>query len=269
MINAQTMLNAVTGYPLGHTLSPQLHQIIYRNLKINAVMLAFPNQDIGEMMTVMRTLPVHLLAVTIPHKKAVIGHLDFVDETAKKIGAVNTVINKNGKLHGYNTDVIGIQNALKSVNLSNKNVLILGAGGAARPLCFFLRQERANIFCHNRTMEKAEELMNEFGGKPIQENELEKAKIDVIINATPVGMKPEPGESPFPKNLLHAGQTVFDCVYNPIETQLLKDAKQAGAATISGIDMLMGQAIAQVELWQGKAPNYDDIASQFLQLVNV
>lgn len=253
-MNSQTILNAITGYPLSHTQSPQLHKLIYETLDINAVMLAFPQQNISTMITIMRTLPIQLLAVTLPHKQEVIKHLDVVDETAKKIGAVNTVINRNGQLHGYNTDLVGIAEALKETELKGKNVLILGAGGAARPLCWFLKKQGANIFCHNRSSQKSEALMKEFGGKSLNDKELIEVKIDLIVNATPVGMEPNTGESPFPKNLLNAHQTVFDLVYNPLETQLLKDAKQAGAKTISGHTMLIAQALEQVKIWTGKEP---------------
>jgi len=251
-INQHTALNAVTGFPLEHTLSPQLHAQIYKKLGLNAVMLAFLSQNIEEIITCMRTLPIHLLAVTLPHKQTVMKFLDRIDPVAKKIGAVNTVINRNGKLHGYNTDIVGIAHALKNTQLKGKNVLIIGAGGAARPLCWFLKKSGAKIFCLNRTRTKAEELTQEFGGIALDNNALVGAKIDVIINATPLGMKPHIDESPFPKNLLNKNQTVFDLIYNPIETKLLKDAKKAGAKTINGMPMLLAQALEQVRLWSGK-----------------
>jgi shikimate dehydrogenase len=244
--------NAVTGYPLSHSLSPKLHGKIYEMLRINAVMLPYPNEKIEAMIDVVRTLPIQLMAVTLPHKQAVMKHLDEVEKTAAGIGSVNTVINNNGKLFGYNTDIIGIAEALKSVEISGKNVIILGAGGAARPLCFFLRNKHANIFCVNRTQTKAEELMQEFGGTALDNRALEKTKIDIIINATPIGMTPNINESPFPKKLLQSDQTVFDLIYNPSETQLLKDAKNAGAKIINGMPMLIAQALEQVKLWSGK-----------------
>lgn len=250
--DAQTQLNAVTGFPLGHTLSPKLHGCIYGMLKINAVMLAFPQENIEAMIKTVRELNIGLLAVTLPHKQEVMKYLDHIDETAKKIGAVNTVINRGGKLYGYNTDIEGIREALKDTEIRGKNVLVLGAGGAARPLCWFLKNNGANIFCHNRTMQKAEELMKEFGGAALDEKGLVKTKADVIVNATPVGMEPHAGESPIDKKLLRGEQTVFDLIYNPAETQLLKDAKNIGAKTINGMPMLVAQALEQVKLWSGK-----------------
>lgn len=247
-----TRLNAVTGYPLGHTLSPQLHKKIYELMGIDAIMITCPSKDIGAIINSMRAMPMHLLAVTLPHKQEVMKHIDHIDPTAREIGAVNTVINREGKLYGYNTDVVGIAEALKDVELKGKNVLVLGAGGAARPLCWFLKKSGGNIFCHNRTQTKAEDLMKEFGGTALDNNALPLAKIDVVVNATPVGMEPNIGESPLEKSLLRPGQTVFDLIYNPTETQLLKDAKRVGARTINGMPMLVAQALEQVRLWAGK-----------------
>lgn len=264
-LDAKTVLNAVTGYPLGHTLSPQLHGRIYALLGINAVMLAFPNEDIATVIASMRALPIQLLAVTLPHKQEVMKHLDQIDPAAREIGAVNTVINREGKLHGYNTDVVGIAEALKDVPVQDRNVLVLGAGGAARPLCWFLKKNAAHIFCLNRTRTKAEELMKEFGGTALDNEGLQKAGIDVIVNATPVGMEPLTDESPLDASLLNSGQTVFDLIYNPAETLLLKDAKKAGAKTINGMPMLVAQALEQVRLWSGK----ELTPSQKTQLLNL
>lgn len=251
-ITDNTIQNAVTGYPLGHSLSPKLHGKIYEMLGVNAVMLPYPQENIETMIDIVKTLPIQLVAVTLPHKQKVIQYLDEVEKTAKEIGSVNTVINKNGKLFGYNTDIIGIAEALKDVEIKGKNVIILGAGGAARPLSFFLKNNHANIFCLNRTQTRAEELMREFGGTALDNRALEKTKIDIIINATPIGMAPKINESPFSEKLLQSDQTVFDLIYNPSETLLLKDAKKVGAKTINGMPMLIAQALEQVKLWAGK-----------------
>jgi 3-deoxy-7-phosphoheptulonate synthase len=264
-LNSQTALNAVTGYPLSHSRSPQLHEIIYGFLNVNAVMLAFPNRDIAAVIRSVRALPVRLLAVTSPHKQAVIKYLDVIDPAAKKIGAVNTVVNRSGKLYGYNTDIIGIQSALAGIKLKGKNVLVLGAGGAARAVCWFLKKNGAKILCQNRTQQKAEKLMREFGGKAVGQKDLKEAKIDLIINATPVGMFPKIGRSPFPKKLLRPNQIVFDLVYNPPETRLIKEAKAVGAKTVSGLKMFVGQALGQVKLWKGKEPS----ASQKNELISI
>jgi len=255
------IINGVVGFPLSHTWSPKFHELIYKTKKINAVMQAFPQKNIKKMVEYMRAKPLQMLAVTAPHKQAIMKHIDVIDQTAQQIGSINTVINHQGKLYGYNTDIIGIKKALAKTKLKGKNVLVLGAGGSARTVCWFLKKNGAKIFCHNRTRQKSAALMKEFGGTAIAKKWLSVSKslspkIDVIINTTPIGMKPHSTTSPLPKKFLQKGQTVFDLVYNPVETQLLKDAKKAGCKTISGITMLSSQALTQVETWLKKMQNY-------------
>lgn len=247
-----TIINGVTGFPLGHTLSPQLHGKIYEMLGLNAVMKAFPAQDIQEVLQVMRAQPLELLAVTLPHKQEVMKYLDDVDEEAKIIGAVNTVVNRGGKLYGYNTDIAGISEALSPFQLKGENCLILGAGGVARPVAHYLKKCGANIFCFNRTREKADELMKEFGGITVSNIESQPENYKLLVNATPVGMYPNISVSPFPEKLLNASKIVFDLIYNPHETKLLSDAKKRGALSISGLTMFLEQACEQVRIWSGK-----------------
>lgn len=248
-INAQTTLNAVIGYPLAHSQSPSYHAQLYKKQKLNAVMLAFPTQNLKQYIEAAKTLNIQLTAVTIPHKQAIIKFLDHIDPAAKAIGAVNTVINQNGKLTGFNTDILGIAEALKRTQLRNKNVLVLGAGGASHPLCYYLNQQHAKLMCFNRTYTKAQQLMKKFKGKALKSLDHVQAKdFDIIINTTPIGMLPNTNVSPLPKHLLAKHQTVFDIVYNPQQTKLLKQAKQAGAKTISGLVMFQAQAEKQVQL---------------------
>jgi len=251
-INQFTLLNAVTGHPLGHTFSPTLHNAVYEKLGLNAVMLAFPQEDIKKFVEEIRTLPIHLSAVTLPHKLEIMKYLDEIDPVANEIGAVNTVINRKGKLFGYNTDVIGMEKGLEKTNLRGKKTLIVGAGGAARPASWLVKKLGGKLLCVNRTHEKAVQLMGAFGGKALTMNQLKPDDIDIIINCTSVGMSPGEDVSPLPKKLLARHQTVFDLIYNPVETKLLRDAKTAGAKTISGITMLVAQGLEQIRLWSGK-----------------
>ena len=249
--DAPTKINLVTGWPLGHTLSPALHNYIYKKFKINAAILASAQKNIGELIPLMRALPVGLTAVTIPHKQTVMPYLDRIEKQARAIGAVNTIINKKGKLCGYNTDIAGIEYALAKTPLKNKTVLILGAGGVARPMAYYVNKKGGRLLICNRTQKTAQKLAGEFGGRAIKMMNIEPSKIDVIINATPVGLHPRTKETPIDKKYLSWHQTVFDIVYRPYQTKLLKEARSAGAKTISGMEMFIAQGLAQIELWSG------------------
>lgn len=243
---------AVIGYPLEHTLSPVLHGAIYKQLSVSAEMQVLSNEDVGVLIKNILQTPLTLTAVTMPHKQTIIKYLDEVDQDVKKLGAVNTVINRDGKLYGYNTDIVGVAKALESVELRDTGVLILGAGGAARSAAYAVDQAGANLFCINRTKEGAEQIMNEFNGTAITEDEIDQQQITVIINCTPVGMYPEIGQTPLEKQNLKPDYVVFDMVYNPMQTRLLKEAQEVGARTISGIEMFIAQGVEQVRLWLQK-----------------
>lgn len=252
IFNGHTKLNTVIGYPLSHSKSPLLHNFIYRRLNINAVMLALENPKIGLLARIIKNFPSGLTCVTMPFKQAIMPFLDSIDERAKAIGAVNTVINKKGKLFGFNTDIDGIAFALRKVKPKNKTVLLLGAGGAARAAAYFLGKSGAKILYLNRTQSKALRLKKEFGGVVINPADLSRHQASVIINATSVGMNPKIFKTPFDKKYLKKGQVVFDVIYSSQPTRLLKEAKQAGATAISGMDMFIGQALRQIELYTGK-----------------
>ena len=246
------VLNAVIGHPLSHSRSPKLHNPVYERLKLNARLLPFSHPDIKVLVSAIRMLPIHLTAVTMPHKQSIMSLLDTVDSAAKKVGALNTVINRGGKLHGYNTDIDGIRYALRGVTLKDRNVLLVGAGGAAYAVGYVVKEGGGNLLYLNRTPQKAKKLQKMFGGLLVREGELREEGIDVIINATPLGMYPETSAIPIPEKLLHKHQTVFDLVYNPVETKLLKLAKKKGAQTISGLEMFAVQGLRQIELSTGK-----------------
>lgn len=251
IIDATTKLNAVIGYPLTHTLSPLLHSQSYATHGINAVMVAFANPDVVSLVHAIRTLPVHLTAVTLPHKESIIPHLDILDRSAKDVGSVNTVINNGKSLCGYNTDVHGIRVALRDVPLAGKNVLLLGAGGAARAVASVVTNTKGKLFYHNRTRERALALHKQFGGDVIARGVLSSMAFDVIINTTPVGMHPHVDESPLEQFPFDSHHVVFDCVYNPRHTKLLRDASHAGARTIGGLTMFIAQGVEQIRLWSG------------------
>ncbi|HXK39120.1 MAG TPA: shikimate dehydrogenase [Candidatus Paceibacterota bacterium] len=251
-ITNKTLLTAVIGNPITHSMSPLIHNAIYKNEKTDAVMLAFGNPSIEKLVGAIRALPIHLTAVTMPHKQTLIPLLDSISDDAREIGAVNTVLNRDGKLFGFITDVTGIAEALKDVQVENKNVLIIGAGGVAQPIAYHLRNRRAKIFCNNRDNGQAEDLCKKFNGTVIDAKTMGSMPFDLIINATPIGMPPNTEASPVPKEIIRPETAVFDVVYSPLETKLMRDAREKGARVISGLTMFIAQALEQERIWLGR-----------------
>ncbi len=270
-IDGKTKLCCLLGKPVEHSMSPCIHNACFKALGLNYCYLCFAIElaQLGDAITSIRALKIAGVNVTVPYKEKVMKFLDKIDPVAKKIGAVNTITLKKNKLIGSNTDWIGAQKALEEkAELKNKKVLLIGAGGAARAVCFALRKKKAHILIANRTRERAVVLAQEFNGTVINWNTVQKTKADILINATPVGMFPKIDESPLPKTALGNFAVVFDTIYNPLETKLLKLAKESGCITISGLAMLMYQAAASFELWTGVYPDTTrmyDAAYQKLQ----
>lgn len=225
--------------------------------------------DLEKAIDAIRALNIRGLNITIPHKVNVMRYLDELEPLAEKIGAVNTVVNNNGKLKGYNTDAAGFIQALTAAGVQplKRKVALLGAGGAARAIAFVLAENGAELSILNRKQELdwAEKLAagvnkayhNSFRAMEMNEKNIKKVlgKADILVNATSVGMLPNVDETPVSADLLRPALLVYDVVYNPIETKLLKEAKLAGAGTIGGLDMLVGQGAIAFELWMGeKAP---------------
>ncbi len=270
-ISGKTRVCGIIGDPIEHTISPAMHNAAFAALGLDYVYVPFhvKPKELTKAIGGMRVLNMCGLNVTIPHKVAVMPLLDELDPLAEKIGAVNTIVNDNGKLKGYNTDAAGfIQGLLTSgAKPGEKTVVVLGAGGAARAITFALADHGAEITILNRKEELdwALELAarvgkaydKEIGALELNSNNLKKAlaRADILVNATSVGMSPKNDDTLVSSNLLRPGLVVYDIVYNPVATRLLKEAKQAGAQTISGVDMLVGQGAAAFELWTGeKAP---------------
>jgi len=214
-------------------------------------------RDIKKIVEAVRAMGIRGLTCTMPHKIEVMPFLDEIDPIAQKIGAVNTVVNENGHLKGYNTDWLGVVTPLeKHVSLSGKKVAIIGAGGAARSMAFGVLQKGATLAIFNRTLAKAERLAQEFGAQARNMSQIELVKdFDIILNATSLGMGEYVDKTPVPKEYLHNHHIVFDAVYVPRETQLMKDSAEQGARIIYGSEMLLYQGVAQFELYTGeKAP---------------
>jgi shikimate dehydrogenase len=262
-INGKTRVCAIIGDPVEHSLSPVMHNAAFKKLGLNLVYVAFTvtARELKDAVLGAKSLGLRGLNVTMPHKNAVMNYLDEVDATAKAIGAVNTVLNNNGKLVGYNTDGKGAMIALQEsgVYLEEKKLLLLGSGGAAKAIAYQAAQDVEELVILNRTPEKAEQLAEmlrmSFGAKvkggPLSSEVLkeELPTTDILVNSTSVGMHPDVDSSPVPSDLMHSDLSVMDIIYNPLETKLVKDAKVAGAKVVSGVEMLIYQGAVAFQIW--------------------
>lgn len=258
MIDAQTALYGVIGNPVHHSLSPVIHNGAFKRLGWNAIYLAFEVKDLEEALRGIRGLGMRGVSVTIPFKTEVIPFLDQVEGLAKRVGAVNTIVNRRGRLVGYNTDCEGALEALEEkMELRGKRVVLLGAGGAARAIGFGLKERGLPLIVVNRSTERGQTLSQELGCGYLPVSSLLRMKAgeldaDVIINATSLGMYPRDGRTPIPRELLKKGMMVMDIVYEPLQTKLLREAKEKGCVTVDGLEMLIRQGMAQFEIWTGQ-----------------
>ena len=260
-INTQTQLYGVIGHPVSHSLGPAMHNLAFSHTGINGVYLAFDVTDLKSAVSGIKALNIRGISVTVPHKTAIMEHLDTVDDTAAAIGAVNTIVNDNGRLTGHNTDAFGAMTALMqhTGSLANKNVVILGAGGAARAVAFGASQNNARVHIVNRTRSKGEKLAASLGAQ--YHHNLSNIPCDVLINTTPVGMHPNTNETPVSPDAIAPGTIVMDIIYNPIKTQLLLDAEIRGCKTINGVPMFVHQGARQFFLWTGREPPVDQMTA--------
>ncbi len=264
-ISGKTKICVIIGDPVEHSLSPAMHNAAYEALGIDDefvfVAAHVKVEDVKDVVQAVRVMNIRGLTCTIPHKIEVIQYLDEIDPIAEKIGAVNTVVNENGTLKGYNTDWQGTVVPLERNvgRLKGKAVALIGAGGAARAMAYGVTEHGAKLSIFNRTKEKAVALAHELSSDvtvfDYDDMQSELPNHDIILNATNLGMGDQIGQTPVLKEYIHKGQIVFDAVYAPRETRLLKEAKEQGATTIQGIEMLLYQGASQFELYTGrKAP---------------
>lgn len=258
-LDQATRIFGVAGNPIGHSLSPLMHNTAFRRESVNAVMLPLKVKSLDDLLTVTRELPLTGVAVTMPLKQEVLPHLANMDPLTARIGACNTLrTGADGKLYGFNTDVAGVVRPLeKRMRLKGARILVLGAGGAARAAVFGLVEQGAEVFITNRTHETAVSLARKAKAKAIKQDQLAKNRFDAIINTTPCGMAGVHQALPVKENELNT-HLVFDMVYNPLETPLLKLARSRGLHVISGLEMFVQQGARQFEIWTGKpAPEAD------------
>jgi shikimate dehydrogenase len=258
------------GWPVEHSLSPAMHNAAFRALDLPWEYVLLPTRPLDLRGAVERLKEGGWggANVTIPHKESIIRHLDDLSPEAETIGAVNTIVVRDGKCFGYNTDVTGFLRVLedRGFETHDKRTLVLGAGGAARAVVYALLQAGAEVVICNRTLERAEALAASFAsvpaaslpiGRPLTNSVLEEEveRCQLLVNATSVGMTPHEGVSPWPEGIpLPPGLVVFDLVYAPLETQLLQQARAAGAEVIDGLQMLIGQGVEAFRLWTGVSP---------------
>ncbi len=257
VLDRNTKILGVTGGHAENSLSKYMHNRNFKRDNLNYIYVPFKTEteELPLFMENFRKFNFAGAAVTIPHKIDIISYLDSVEDTSKKIGAVNTVVNKDGILKGYNTDCAGSVKALSiKTDIKGKHVLLLGAGGAARAIGYGLKEEGAEIIIANRTDSKAEKLAKELGSKFCLFEDIYKIDCDVIVNTTSVGMYPHVKDTIVKKDFLK-GKIVFDIVYRPMITGMLKDAQEVNSLTVEGYEMLLYQGIEQYKLWTGREPS--------------
>ncbi len=271
------------GYPVEHSMSPTMWNPALQELGLDYVYVAYDVHPDGLEKAIdgMRALGIKGMNVTIPHKENVIQYLDEIDPIAQKMGAINTIKNDDGVLKARNTDAGGAKKSLidAGCQISGKNILFLGSGGVARSVAYILSEE-ANKIVLTDIVEKtaltvAKEIKENMGANiegKLSSKELLKEEIknaDILINATPLGMHPKVDASPISKELLHEDLFVFDVIYNPLRTKLMKDAAEIGCKTLGGLDMLVNQGVLAFEWWTGKNPNATLMRSKIIDFLGL
>jgi len=243
------------GNPVEHSLSPLMHNTALQAMEIEEQYSACCVQDIRAAMDGLRAMNIHGASVTIPFKADVMEHLDDIDNDALEIGAVNTIVNRDGHLVGYNTDWLGLILALReAMPVRNKTFVVIGAGGAARAAVYGIIREGGFPIVVNRSPQRAKIISEKFNCPYCSLAEIGKIRADGLINTTPVGMSPQKEQSPLLAGALTGYQYVMDVIYNPLKTKLLLDAEQQGCRTLTGLEMFVHQGAEQLRMWTGKEP---------------
>jgi shikimate dehydrogenase len=264
------------GYPVEHSMSAVMHNAAFQELGLDYryELKSVPPEELGALVASELRRPVFAGgSVTIPHKLAIMEHLDGIDSAALRIGAVNTIVVENGQLKGYNTDGIGALMGITETygDGGEARVVMVGAGGAARAVGYHLSTSVRELTIANRTMERAEKLATSLSSNPecratvssipLENDTLQSAieEADIIVNGTALGMHPKTDDTPIQKEMLHSCLLVFDLVYNPIKTRLLREAEEVGAAILPGVNMLVYQGVAAFKMWTGEDPSVENM----------
>ncbi|MBI2193288.1 MAG: shikimate dehydrogenase [Planctomycetes bacterium] len=268
-IRSDTDIYGVVGNPVSHSLSPHLHNAAFEAAGLNKVYVPFLVGDVVEFLRSFRAFGLRGCSITIPHKEAALEGVDEVEPLARQIGAINTIVERGGRFTGHNTDCAAAVDAIEAAlrrpghasdsPLRGKRVVIVGAGGAGRAIAFGVRQRGGDILIANRSRYRADRLASDLRCKAITLRTLLKQgfEADVLVNASSAGMYPNVEETPVPRKFLRPPTLVFDAVYNPLRTRLLREAEETGCPTVSGLAMFIRQAAAQFELWTGHAAPRD------------
>ncbi|MBN1697204.1 MAG: shikimate dehydrogenase [Spirochaetales bacterium] len=271
-VNRDTILYGIIGNPVMHTFSPIIHNRGFKAIGLNALYIPFQTDSIPSFIKLAHLLSIKGFSVTIPHKEGIIGFLAEKDVSVDATGACNTVVREGDGFYGVNTDTIGFLEPLKRAvagsSLKGKKTTVIGAGGAAKSVVYSLIGEGAEVLIVNRTGERAQKLADAFdcGWASLDTGGIERIKSysDIIVQTTSVGMEPDPSASPIPDYVFGGNEIVYDIVYNPPETTLLKAARKAGCRIIRGKEMLLGQAFAQFRLFTGREyPDQEGIRKEF------
>lgn len=267
MINRHTQLVGLIGWPVEHSLSPAMHNAAFAALGLNwhYSLLPTPPGAVKATLTRLKKRGYRGVNVTVPHKQAVMSYLDEIADSARAIGAVNTIVIQEGRLIGYNTDADGFLAALQEAGFepAGRRALVLGAGGAARAVVYALARAGCSVAIYNRTVRRAAQLAHHMQNQNLRSPvtwvpitatlaDLELSGFDLLVNATSVGMWPQSDASPWPDWLpMPSHWTVYDLVYNPLETRLLAQARAAGARAVGGLGMLIHQGALAFKMWTG------------------
>ncbi len=267
-ITAQTRVCGIIGHPVGHSLSPEIHNAAFAALGLPYVYVAHdvPPGGVARALDGIRVLGYRGLSVTIPHKVEALAAVDEVDATARIIGCINTVVNEDGRLVGYNSDGLGAVHALREAGADPQggHTVVLGSGGAARAVSVTIAREAPPdtltiLGIERDELDRLAADVRRHGRSTVQHALLDDASLaqalsgaDLVLHCSPVGMHPQESRSLIPPSLLRPTLAVFDAVYNPRRTQLIRDAERAGCQTILGLEMFLGQAFVQFQLWTGR-----------------
>ncbi len=262
-INKDTEIYGVIADPIAHSLSPLIHNVAYRELGLNKVYVPFrvPSEDLDRFLQECGDLGVKGLSVTIPHKEAVLAHATRMDASVEEIGAANTLVFDRDQRIAYNTDFRAAMDSLDKAitmqtsfaNYQEATALVIGAGGVAKAIAYGLVRRGADVVIASRTFARAKQLADELGCRAVEWSQRYKVKINILVNGTPVGMHPNVDETPFDGRYLNGSIVVFDTIYNPEQTLLIKQARQQNCAVVTGVDMFIGQAAMQFELFTGQS----------------